>query len=576
MGQSSAKAWESCYKFPFVDSNAALPVQLKKSAKMRMPDPFFQMMGKPLIEYRKLPQNHYRTLYNSCDYAPNAFASSLHNEKLAVAARILKETQVVDVYNQFATPGATYIDDFVSFVKDNFSKLFRGWRKVHPVSFEDYLKNSNASENVKRILRETKVKLDEQGVGYDKITHNDSYRWTRRSAFVKIENNLYRSPLSNADFRTPSLPFDVARSSVGVWNDNFKSKAPRLISGATPEFICIMGPFFMALQTMIKKLWGKHNFVYFTSGATNYTISEYLFGASGISGNILEDDVSSFDASILPEICKLELWMTKKFGASPLVYQLFEANNFTHGQTHHGIKYKVNGTRKSGDPWTSLYNSVLNALMHLYAFKISQQNLGGGSVDISYMRSHIRMVVQGDDNLMIHTGRKMPFIKTVLSYLGFDCECIYRHSIYDAEFCNNIVYDTESGPLFGPKVGRVLCKLGYFVNPPMHIHPKSVLRGVALGFEAVATYVPLMKEVVERILYLTRDYNPYFMRTYDFKMHYKKAVATNNDYVMYNRYGVYPSMLDEMKSLLTRVENLNHPYFILLFDRDTNAKSSIF
>jgi len=61
MGQSSAKAWESCYKFPFVDSNAALPVQLKKSAKMRMPDPFFQMMGKPLIEYRKLPQNHYRT-----------------------------------------------------------------------------------------------------------------------------------------------------------------------------------------------------------------------------------------------------------------------------------------------------------------------------------------------------------------------------------------------------------------------------------------------------------------------------------------------------------------------------------
>jgi len=275
-------------------------------------------------------------------------------------------------------------------------------------------------------------------------------------------------------------------------------------------------------------------------------------------------------------LCKLELWLTKKFGASPLICQLFEANMYTHGHTLHGIKYKVDGTRKSGDPFTSLFNSVLNGLMHIYAFKVKYDEKHGTNLYVHQLRTMIKMVVQGDDNLMIHSGPKMPEIKDVLYNLGFDCECNYRDSIYDCEFCSNIIYDTKQGPTFGPKIGRVISKLGYFISPPTHVHPMSMLRGVALGLEATASYVPYINVVVKRILKDTKGYSPYFEKTYDFKMVYKKREAVKNDYVLWNRYGITGDIKRRIDEGLATETKLYDIKYHLLFDRDTDAEKYIF
>jgi len=271
-------------------------------------------------------------------------------------------------------------------------------------------------------------------------------------------------------------------------------------------------------------------------------------------------------------LCDLELWMTKKFGCSPLQYQLFEENIRTHGYTSFGIKYSVKGTRKSGDPFTSVYNSILNGLMHIY---VVVTQTGKRLQDVL---EDVKMVVQGDDNLLRHYGPKLDFRATIMN-LGFDSESIYCESYYDAEFCSSIFYDTADGPILGPKIGRVLTKMGYFINPPVNEHPLAVLRGVALGLELASSYVPLLKEIVERVLYLTRWHNPVYLKTFNLHTLKTSYHVPASDYALFNRYGLSPHMVDDVRATVSKLRVgslLDDPYLWLLLDRDTDAGKTIF
>jgi hypothetical protein len=419
-----------------------------------------QMLEPPMPD-RKVRGEMYQAGFNSGLYAPIAFSPSYQNEKQSVTARVLKDTPAVD-------PLA--INDYVQFVKSNWKHIFPGIGVVRPMTMENYLKSSNSTPAVKKQILEADKRLKGLGIKTAMIPHDLCYKYTMRKSFVKVEGNLYRSPAEHT----------------------FKHKAPRLIQGACPEFVAIEGPFTASIQLAVKRVWNKKFFMYYSCGAKNTELGKYI--TELMDRQVLEDDVSAFDSSIGPEICKLEYWMFKKFGATPLQAQLFKANNNTHGVTSKGIRYKVPGTRKSGDPWTSLFNSILNGCMHLWAFC----RLRG--VTVSQAMDMFRVVVQGDDSVVIHSGSRLPF-KAELLRLGFDCECNYKDSLFDVEFCNSIIYKTLDGTYcMGPKVGRVLSKLGYFYNPPVQQHPKSVLRGVACGFKQLSRLIPFMGVLVDDCL----------------------------------------------------------------------------
>jgi len=533
------------------NSTAPLPKKLKLKSKMIFPN------ANQISKIKDRKGQQYQSLFCSQEYAPIAFASNLHNEAIAIGSRVL---------NQTPPPNPAAVSDYIRFVKKNFDVIFPEWHKVRPVKFEDYLKHSNATPAVKAILANTKHKMEMDGVSDQQQGRVVAYQWTTRSSFVKTENQLYNSPALNYGYNLAGL------TCLGQENSDVnKPKAPRLIQGARPEYICSVGPFFMAVQMMMKKVWGKKNAMYFTSGATNKEVSSYI--TSGV-GHYLEDDVAAFDSSISKELCELELWMTKKFGASPLVLELFEANIKTHGYTHHGIQYKVPGTRKSGDPFTSVYNSILNGCMHLWAYC----NLSGKPV-ASALRE-IKMIIQGDDNVLRHPGEKLDF-KWFLLQLGFDCEAKYCDSVYDVEYCSNVMYETDFGFLFGPKLGRVLTKMGYFINPPLNMDPLGILRGVALGLEHVSTYIPLLQTVVERILELTWDRPAIYLKEYQLHMKYRKAKNVDNGYSLFHRYNLSPGHVQSMERTIKKSrigDDLVHEnkLFLLLFDRDTDTTKDIF
>lgn len=477
--------------------------------------------------------SQYQVMYNSKCYKPVYFSSNVQNELQALQQRVLKVMPV---------PTAL-MDQFVDFVKQNID-LFLPRKRLWSDSLNVYLKNSNAAPTVKAAIKRAGDSLLQQGITQSTtLPEKLLYKWTTRKSFVKVENLL-----NSGEY-------------------GIKEKAPRLIQGATPEFIALVGPFFSSFQRYMKKVWNAEHFIHFTSGSSSKKMGEFI--SENDCWNIFENDVSSWDASVSVKLCRLEVWLAKQFGAPTAVVDLMTANINTHGFTTHGWRYKVEGTRKSGDPYTSCMNSLLNGLLHCFVFE-RRTNCG-----IANVSKKLCMLVQGDDNLLRHYGDRINFRDDLLE-LGFSSDSVYREFLYQAEFCSSFPLSCAEGTSFVPKPGSVCAKFGYFIDPPKHVAPLSILRGVCLGFEALK-FVPLFRKFLDGAGRKCKGYRPYYERcdtSYKFNLDFVTHCALT-DYELMMRYGFDCGMYRECCSALERGD-VDHPYVLCLFDRETNAKKSIY
>jgi hypothetical protein len=274
--------------------------------------------------------------------------------------------------------------------------------------------------------------------------------------------------------------------------------------------------------------------------------------------------------------------LCKAFGAPRAVLDLMTANIKTHGATPHGWSYKCDGTRKSGDPYTSLMNSIINGLSHLYLYcKWTGRSVGSA-------RRSLKMLVQGDDNLMRHFERqKFPF-QEGMAGLGFESEAFYRSDVDQVEFCSSRIYLTNNGYVFGPKPGKVLAKFGYIVNPPANVSQGSMMRGIALGLQRQVNFIPPLKVVVDRVLKLTEGSVAYVPRGFKFTpfdlvedtMKISKPHESTVD-VMFNLETNYYWSNTHQEKFEEQVNNLEFGDSIrgiadLLLDRDTGGPQDIF
>jgi len=530
------------------------PKKLKPKAEIRLCD---ENLRANLRQKEPKAIKGFQAVYgfNTEYYAPLAFASNQHNEEQALYARVLANT---------IEPKPNELAACLDWCKREMRSLFPRMFSIQSIPFPVYIMRSNASRSVKAILRRTYEEL--QSAGLDENSHLSPKQlasFTTRSSFVKVENNLYQSPM-------------------GV-ND----KAPRLIQGATPQFICLVGPWVMACQDLLKRRWNIKNMMCFTSGISSEKLADYVENADG---PIIEDDLGKFDCSIRKPWCEFEVWLCKKFGAPRAVLDLMWANIKTHGYTHHGWFYKCAGTRKSGDPYTSLMNSIINGLSHLYLYcKWTGKSVRDAS-------SSIKMLLQGDDNLLRHRECVVFPWQEGMATLGFDSAAQYRSNLEEAEFCSNRLYpvwrtETERGYVFGPKPGKVLAKLGYIINPPKNVRPAVMMRGVALGLQKNCNHIPPLKVVIDRILSLTstvvvtekeqRAVSLYQAKFNDHTIKMRHCYESNVevDLAIYNQYYWDQRMQSDFTvtvNLLRLGEAYADPFADLLFDRDTSAPQRIF
>lgn len=473
-------------------------------------------------------------------YAPTNFSTSAENEETALRNRALAEVPE-------PADGARFWAWYV-----RHRRKFIGWARVRSWDFERYLASSNASPAVKAMLRRTKQRLDELGIDENTVlSASQLHAWTTRKAFVKRENALYESP-------------------AGV-----KDKAPRLIQGAQPEFIVLVGPWIAALQHRFKKTAGIKQFFTFASGLSADDV-EALLNPGDIWA---EDDFEQFDASMTEEWCREEVAIARDLGAPRAVRDLMRANVKTHGFTQRGAKYSVRGTRKSGDPYTSLFNSLFNAVVHVYAFC---QERGCG---FDYACANLRVVVAGDDFVASHTGPPVDWAHWVAD-AGARSKAVYRSSKDRVEFCSNRFCFVDGLWRLLPKPGRVLAKLGYIVDAPA-IDADSVLLGVLAGLELLVGCFAPISSVIRRLRELTvvrelpgqkiHRYEQWYRKHYlaDHVLRRKRRVGDGTAYNLYCVYGWTPAMQNELELGLAQMKrgSVYPPICDVLFDVDCNAPS---
>jgi len=114
---------------------------------------------------------------------------------------------------------------------------------------------------------------------------------------------------------------------------------------------------------------------------------------------------------------------------------------------------------------------------------------------------------------------------------------LIKKDLIDIEFCSNNLYYTSEGLIFGPKPGKVLSKIGYFVQPP-NIDEKILMRGVALGLKTTCNFIPPINAYLDRILELTQGVQATADRIDEWKLRGTFAEANTKTYItLINKYG---------------------------------------
>jgi hypothetical protein len=118
-----------------------------------------------------------------------------------------------------------------------------------------------------------------------------------------------------------------------------------------------------------------------------------------------------------------------------------------HNLLEFAVRYVLDGTVKSGHNDTSFGNSLVNALVLIQSFRGCPHN--------------IRILVMGDDCLVaVYGDFDEHRIANEERACGIDPEYRAFHDYRDVSFASGIWYPTVDGYIFGPKLGRLLRRLG--------------------------------------------------------------------------------------------------------------------
>lgn len=272
-------------------------------------------------------------------------------------------------------------------------------------------------------------------------------------------------------------------------------KDPRNISGPKRAAIVRMAPWIKTFSNKIKSILHEKSDVLYPSGKNSLQIGEWYNTATNKYGDTLisETDFSRWDKTYSSLMIKLEMelyniFLPKTKSGLGILSDLKKQDKPVKMYNVFGDRVVVSGSRRSGDPNTSIGNTILNMLSHMYAYK----KVAGLTI-----RKDYAMAGMGDDNLMIIKNKfesveKAVFvnrtkIEEVFQSLGLDPKLKFRvNEPYQAEFCSAIFVpvriDGRKTFILAPKPGRWLSKIGFSAQKlGKKETPQSRMLSVLLG-----------------------------------------------------------------------------------------------
>lgn len=268
------------------------------------------------------------------------------------------------------------------------------------------------------------------------------YTGQKKRMYIKALENLRSTGMRKA-YGKIKMFIKPDRLPVGA------DKDPRAIQYRRPEFNLSLMRFIHAFEHHI---YGELHYGsvsktrVIAKGLNNYQRASLVVEKASYFNNplFILADHARFDSTINVEHLKSTHKKYQKAFKSKQLQQLLNMQIFNRGETKHGIKYKVKGTRMSGDPDTGCGNTVVN-LDAIYGV-LKQSNI-----------TKYDMLLDGDDSIIIIEKFDLPkFDYQYFETMGFETKLDYTENIHKAEFCQCRIIFTGQGPLFVRNPERAL------------------------------------------------------------------------------------------------------------------------
>lgn len=251
----------------------------------------------------------------------------------------------------------------------------------------------------------------------------------------------------------------------------------------------VYGPMFVALQKAIFA-WVP-TFVYrgvritYASGLNSKGIADWMSGVYNRfhSVRFYERDGTNWDSTMqrFHHDLKMRIYRAYDAGFAEFVELGFRAT--AHASFPNGtLSYILDGTVKSGHNDTTLGNSIINSMIALEAVVQS-----GHSAEI---------IVVGDDLIVATDGDPSGYAAIEASY-GIRPEARCFDDYIDISFISGCWLRASDGFVFVPRLGRLLARLWWSVNPPSARQYQNYRYSVVHGLRASCGSVPLYSEFLQ-------------------------------------------------------------------------------
>lgn len=270
-------------------------------------------------------------------------------------------------------------------------------------------------------------------------------------------------------------------------------------------------------------------------------------------------DHSKFDSSVTVEHLKTcHRWYLRAC-PSPWLRFLLGKQLVNKGSTRHGIKYRVVGTKMSGDYDTALGNTLINYIT------ITQWLRG----------IHSFLLIDGDDSVVIMEQNKEKELRSMLHFekCGFHTKKQVVRNLEDIEFCHSKLLP-DNNPRF---VRDAIRSLSHYQINTIYYPPKVMprfLKGLALGELSQVKAVPVMQAIMQELI--KNPASPIYSEAHRWKLEHpvgdRDLTITDNDRVDYElawAVGIERQLYLESlasQSIIERVEDFDLELFMSIQD----------
>jgi len=276
--------------------------------------------------------------------------------------------------------------------------------------------------------------------------------------------------------------FVKAEAYVGKTWEAFK---PRMIQARKAPLQLLVGPYFYAIYKWFARTfrYGKH---VYSVNLNARELGVRAFASFG-KGTVFEWDASNWDGSVTNTMLRIEKYLLENIVpyVPPYLGNLLKYWTDTKGKSK-GVSYKCNWGRRSGDLWTSTFNTLLNILV----------------TDFVWADLLVEGTYNGDDNWVV-VEKQANYEENIVTYqeLGLKMVGVRRECWRDLIFCSGKFYMTKDhGPKWGLLPFRQLSKFGINFGRHSRRKFKGLLYGNAMSMLPIAGHIPIFGTFLRRIV----------------------------------------------------------------------------